>query len=91
MPKCYLMVEDVEDGTDAGQVQFAVDFGVPVNEDGFQQLPQSVEEMTPAQEAIWNFYNVLKGMFDRQHKTAMQREVARTVVVPDHVANEDKH
>lgn len=86
MAKCYLMIEDVDDGTDAGQVQFAATFGGPTV-DGVEQLPTR-EEMTPAQEATWNFYNVLRGMFDRQHKRAMEKEVAQQIVMPAHVADE---
>ncbi len=89
MPKCYLMIEDVVDGTDAGTVQFAMDMGIALNDDGTQTLPKTVEAMTPAQEAIWNFFNILKGMFDRQHAAQMRREVDSKIVMPAHIADED--
>lgn len=81
MVKCYLMIEDVDDGTDEGQVQFAMNMGMADS----NEMPATVDDMTPAQEAVWNFYNVLVGMFNRQHKVAMQREVQEGVVMPDNV------
>lgn len=74
MPKCYLMISDTDEG-----IEYALNLDVPEGE----ELPQTVEDMTPAQEAIWNFYSVLVGMFDPDKKAAMQREVMTKVVIPE--------
>lgn len=89
MPKCYIMIEDVEGaGPEAVQFQFAAQFGCPKGDDGLEILPKSVEDMTPAQECTWNFWNVLMGMADPLHKQRMEAEVASKIVVPNHVARE---
>jgi hypothetical protein len=84
MARCYLMIEDIEteDG-DAVQFQYAADFGIP-----HEDLPERVEDMTPAQEMIWSFYNIARAAHDDQHRAEMQREVRSQIVMPEHIADE---
>ena len=91
MAKCYIMIEDVE-GAAPGEVQFqfAAQFGCPLGADGKEILPETVEDMTPAQEATWNFWNVLMGMADPLHQARMKAEVEKSVVVPDYIADADR-
>ena len=80
--KCYLMIEDIEGTTDEDvQFQFAFLLGL---EEG-EEPPQTVDDMTPAQEATWNMYNVLKGVVDQQHRAAMAKEVENQILVPSHL------
>ncbi len=80
--KCYLMIEDLENTSDDDvQFQFAMFLGL---DDG-EEPPERVEDMTPAQEATWNMFNVLRSMVDQAHKRKMQAEVDSQIVVPEHL------
>lgn len=84
MARCYLMVEDIENSEgEAVEFSYAVDFGVP-----HEDLPADVNDMTPAQEMIWNFYNITRAAHDDQHRADMQREVRSQIVMPEHIADE---
>jgi hypothetical protein len=74
MPKCYLMINDTDDG-----IEYALNLDLPQGEDP----PKTVDDMSPAQEAVWNFYNVLQGMFDPEKKAAMEREVQSKILIPE--------
>ncbi len=74
MPKCYLMISDTDEG-----IEYALDLNIPKGE----EPPQTIDDMTPAQEAVWNFFNVLVGMFDPEKKAEMMREVRSKVVIPE--------
>ena len=79
MARCYLMVNDIEGSTEADvQFEFAFELGLGEGD----PVPESVADMTPAQVAVWNMYNVLRGMVDQAHKDKMDREVGSTIVVP---------
>ena len=78
MAKCYLMIEDLE-GTSDGDVQFQFAFDLGCSE---ADTPKSIDDMTPAQEAAWHMYNVLKGIVDAKHLVQMKREVATQILVP---------
>lgn len=82
--KCYLMIEDIDEGVDAGCVQWAIDWGLAPGE----ELPQEVGDLTPSQEAMRNFGDVLRTMFDARYKKDMQRDLEGRIVVPvDAVTN----
>ena len=86
MPKgttCYLMIEDIVEGPDAGCVQWAVSWGL----DPGEELPENVNDLTPAQECMRNFGDVLRSMFDAKYKMELQRDLAGRIVVPSTVAN----
>ena len=82
MPKCYIMVEDLE-GSLPGQVEFqyAMDMGL----EGAPP-PETVNDMTPAQELVWNLFNVIRSMVDTEHKAAIEAEARSSIVVPAHLA-----
>ena len=80
--KCYLMIEDIEGSTDQDvQFQFAFLLGL----DEGEEPPQTVDDMSPAQEATWNMFNVLQGVVDQQKRQAMAAEVNSQLLVPDHL------
>jgi hypothetical protein len=81
------MIEDIEGaGPEEVQFQFAAQFGCPKGDDGNEILPASVDDMSPAQECTWNFWNVLMGMADPLHKQRVAAEVDSRIVVPEHIA-----
>ena len=81
--KCYLMIEDIEGTTDEDvQFQFAFLLGL----DEGEEPPKTVEDMTPAQEATWNMFNVLQSVVDQQKRQAIAAEMKSQIVVPEHLA-----
>lgn len=72
------MVEDVEDGPNAGTVQWAVDWGRPREE-----LPEEVEDLSPAEEVVRNFNDVLRSMFDAHFRRELKIEQAKHIVLPE--------
>jgi len=81
MPKCYVMVEDLE-GSVPGEVEFqyALDMGL-----NGAPPPETVEDMTPAQELVWNLFNVIRSMVEADHKAIMEAETKSRIVVPAHL------
>lgn len=79
MPRCYLMVEDFKDLDGNERLQVAYDLG-QIN----QELPETVEDMTPAQYTIWQAYNVIRATEDPAHGEAMKEEMAdeKRIVIP---------
>jgi len=82
MPRCYLMVNDLDlpEGAepDDTHFEFAFDFGLGEDD----PVPQKTEDMTPAQYAVWQMYNVLKGMVDNAHREKMEAETGSKIVIP---------
>lgn len=81
--RCYVMIEDIPGSTDVDvQYQYAADYGLGAGE----ELPESVNDLSPAQEAAFLVINGLRSVTDAKHKQAMRTEINSQIVVPEHIA-----
>lgn len=80
--KVYLMIQDVEGvaDEDAG-IEWGVDWGLAEGE----ELPEDVQDLTPAQYTVWRFIKVMQGLGNEpeKEKTAEQaRDRPSGILVP---------
>lgn len=86
MARVYLMIEDVESAEEVISLHFAIDMG-----NGEEPLPVTIDDMTPAQEMGWNFYNVGIATLDADRKAAMKAEMeGPQILVPAHMAGKKR-
>lgn len=69
MAKCYLMIEDTEDG----RIVWGADFGQPEGE----ALPENVDELSNAQYALHQFLTTLRQIGNPELQAKLKEETEK--------------